>query len=280
MAKPRTAAGYDATHVTKVREACLYLATKVGDLLGELVIVGGLVPSLIVDQRREGLQRHIGTLDLDVGMEVAILEEGRYAELTARLRAAGFGPDTNERGNITRQRWKIDGPPKVTLDFLIAPTRPDDEGGHLRNLQDDFAAVIAPGLRLAFRDSKTVRLAERTIRGERAERSVLVCGAGAFVVMKALAFRNRGENKDAYDLSYVVRNYGEGVGDVAGLLAPLMEDLEAQKAVGFLREDFAAIDSLGPRRVSEFLFDARHDEEEGKVWSAVQDLLRFLDEKA
>jgi hypothetical protein len=280
MAKPRTAAGYDATHVTKVREACLYLATKVGDLLGELVIVGGLVPSLIVDQRQEGLQRHIGTLDLDVGLEVAILEEGRYAELTERLRAAGFGPDTNERGNITRQRWKIDGPPKVTLDFLIAPTRPGDEGGHLRNLQDDFAAVIAPGLRLAFRDSKTVRLAERTIRGERAERSVLVCGAGAFVVMKALAFRNRGENKDAYDLSYVVRNYGEGVGDVAGLLAPLMEDPEAQKAVGFLREDFAAIDSLGPRRVSEFLFDARHDEEEGKVWSAVQDLLRFLDEKA
>jgi hypothetical protein len=97
--------------------------------------------------------------------------------------------------------------------------------------------------------------------------------------MKALAFRNRGENKDAYDLSYVVRNYGEGVGDVAALLAPLIGDPEANKAVGFLREDFAAIDSLGPRRVSEFLFDARHDEEEGKVWSAVQDLLRFLDEK-
>jgi len=282
MAKPRTAAGYGATHVTKVREACLYLATKVGDLLGELVIVGGLVPSLIVDQKQEGLQRHIGTLDLDldVGMELAILEEGRYAELTERLRAAGFGPDTNERGNITRQRWKIDGPPKVTLDFLVAPTRPDDEGGHLRNLQDDFAAVIAPGLQLAFRDSKTVRLAERTIRGERAERSVLVCGAGAFVVMKALAFRNRGENKDAYDLSYVVRNYGAGVGDVAGLLAPLMEEPDAKKAVEFLREDFATIDSLGPRRVSEFLFDARHDDEEGKVWSAVQDLIRLLDEKA
>lgn len=279
MAKPRTAAGYDATHVTKVREACLYLATKVGDLLGELVIVGGLVPSLIVDQGQEGLERHVGTVDLDVGMEVAILEEGRYAELTDRLRTAGFGPDTNERGNITKQRWKIDGPPKVTLDFLIAPTRPDDEGGHLRNLQDDFAAIIAPGLQLAFRDSKTVRLAERTIRGERAERSVLVCGAGAFVVMKALAFRNRGENKDAYDLAYVVRNYGEGVGDVAALLAPLMEDPEAKSAVGFLREDFAAVDSLGPRRVSEFLFDARHDEEEGRVWSAVQDLLRLLDEK-
>ena len=32
-----------------------------------------------------------------------------------------------------------------------------------------------------------------------------MCGPGAFVVLKALAFRDRGEPKDAYDLVYVLR---------------------------------------------------------------------------
>jgi hypothetical protein len=34
------------------------------------------------------------------------------------------------------------------------------------------------------------------------------------VVLKALAFKNRGENKDAYDLVYLLRHFGKGVDDV------------------------------------------------------------------
>jgi len=54
-----------------------------------------------------------------------------------------------------------------------------------------------------------------------------MCGAGAYVVLKALAFDSHGENKDAYDLFYVIRNYGSGVSDVVAKLAPLLDDAEA-----------------------------------------------------
>jgi hypothetical protein len=185
----------------------------------ELVIVGGLVPSLIIDQTSDKIDKHVGTLDLDVGMQVAILDNRRYEAMTERLRAAGFGPDTNETGSPTRQRWKIDGPPKVTLDFLIPPSREGDRGGGLRDIEADFAAIIAPGLRLAFLDSVTVSLAGRTIRGEQARRDIRVSGAGAFVAMKALALRGRGENKDAYDLVYVLRNFGTGPVDTCPLVS-------------------------------------------------------------
>jgi hypothetical protein len=33
-----------------VRQTCLYVATKLGDLLDELVVVGGLVPSLLIPE--------------------------------------------------------------------------------------------------------------------------------------------------------------------------------------------------------------------------------------
>ena len=76
----------------------------------------------------------------------------------------------------------------------------------MRNIEPDFAAIIAPGLYLAFQDRKRIAISGRTIIGEWATRTIWVCGAAAYVVLKSLAFRLRGENKDAYDLYYLVRN--------------------------------------------------------------------------
>jgi hypothetical protein len=140
----------------------------------------------------------------------------------------------------------------VTVDFLIPPSREDDRGGKLRDIEPDFAAIIAPGLRCAFRDRKQVTLDGRTLFGEKATRNVWVCDAGAYVVLKALAFDSRGENKDAYDLFYIVRNYGSGVDAVFAKLEPLLDDEDAQKALAVLRRDFTDPEGVGPMRVAEF----------------------------
>ena len=167
--------------------------------MDELVVVGGLVPSLLVNQRvlPTGADSHVGTMDLDIGLAVALLEDGRYRTLAERLRSAGFEQDTSDRGHPTRQRWRILGRGRVTVDFLIPPSLPGDRGGALRDIEQDFAAIIAPGMHLAFRDREHVEIAGETIFGERATRTISVCGPGAYVVLKALAFRLRGENKDA-----------------------------------------------------------------------------------
>lgn len=273
--KPTTAAGYTSEHVALVRATCLYVATKLGDLMDDLVVVGGLAPSLLVAQDGP-VEAHVGTMDLDVGLTVALLDEGRYQALTERLRRAGFSQDENEDGNPTRQRWKITGTAKVTVDFLIQPTRPEDRGGRLRDIEADFAAIIAPGLHLAFQDRARITLSGPTILGEEATRDVWVCGAGAFVVLKALAFDLRGENKDAYDLFYVVRNFGAGVADVAACLVPLLDDAAAAEAVSILRRDFLAHNGVGPRRVAEFLSGAADDAVQADVVGFVTSLLQAL----
>ena len=254
--KPSTAAGYPAGQVARVKATCLYLATKLGDLMPEIVIVGGLVPSLLIDQEHLPLNvtPHAGTMDLDLGLAFALVGEERYQQVAERLESAGFVPDTNEDGNTTRQRWRISEPP-VTVDFLIEPKRDaEKKAGRLFNLTPDWAAIIAPGLHLAFKNDKTIAMKGRTIAGEYAERDVRVCGAGAFVVLKTLAFRIRGENKDAYDLYYLLGNYGQGVASVAAELRPLLSDATAKRAMEYLRNDFATSDSVGPRRTAEFLF--------------------------
>ncbi len=48
--KPGNATGYTARQATLVRRTCLYLATRLGDFADDLVVVGGMVPSLLIDQ--------------------------------------------------------------------------------------------------------------------------------------------------------------------------------------------------------------------------------------
>jgi len=59
-----------------------------------------------------------------------------------------------------------------------------------------------------------------TILGEKASREIWLSGPGAFVVLKALAFRNKRREQDAYDLYYVIRNYGSGVDDLSNASTP------------------------------------------------------------
>jgi hypothetical protein len=238
-----------------VRATCLQVATVLGDLMDDLVIIGGLVPSLLIDQNNleEGVEAHVGTLDLDVGMSLAIFDDEHYQAITERLRSAEFEPDKNDKGNPVFQRWVHREYRKITVDFLIPPSYETDRGGAIRKLEKDFGAIIAPGLELAFQDFQIISISGTTLKGENTTRRVRVCGAGAYVVLKALTFRNRGENKDGYDLYYLIRNYGAGVDEVAARFRKLLPNRECDKALEILREDFAEPNSVGVRRTVAFL---------------------------
>jgi hypothetical protein len=94
--------------------------------------------------------------------------------------------------------------------------------------------------------------------------------------MKALAFRNRGETKDAYDLSYFARFYAGAPRAIAEALTSLLPEIEATRGIHCLREDFHAVDSLGPRRVAEFVHGAPNEETQADAWAAIGDLLDLL----
>ena len=277
MAKPSRASGYDQERAELIRRACLYIATILGDLMEDRVVVaGGFVPYLLIPQDHlpAGAMGHIGTEDLDLALSLALLESEEYHEVAERLRSARFEPDVNHHGNRTAQRWVIDARGvRVRIDFLIPPRRETDKGGRLINLEADFAAFITPGLELAWRDRTRVTIAGRTILGERASRQVWVCGAGAFVLLKALAYRDRGEPKDAYDLFYVVRNHGAGPDDVAAAFRLLADHPLAERALAILREDFCVLDATGPMRVAAFLETGDDDVVQADVAAFLNDFV-------
>lgn len=281
--KPRHRSGYGTEEFGQVRAACLTLAVTLGAYLDDVCIVGGLVPALLIDTGRGEThgdpddERHPGTNDLDIGLALALLDDQRYTEISARLRAEGFEPDTNDSGNPTVQRWCL-GTLKVTVDFLMAPAPGQEVSLRVQNLQSDFGALITPGLELAFDERVQIELAGHTLKGERVQRTLPVCGPAAFVVLKALAFGDRGEPKDAFDLIYVIRHTpsrGEAIAQRLGRHAERHPNL-VRKALGLLSRDFDGPDGLGPQRAAEFAVAdyLELDEAAADAHGFVDDLLR------
>jgi Nucleotidyl transferase AbiEii toxin, Type IV TA system len=279
--KPRDRSGYRPAETEQVKSACLTVAVTLGALMDELCIVGGLVPTLLIDHQAQAApgtsDTHSGTNDLDIGLAVGLLNDHQYTEISRRLRQEGFIPDRNERGNPTPQRWKLANL-NVTVDFLLPPIPGADRGGRVHNLEGDFGALIAPGLELAFDERHQIDIDARALTGEAVSRKVPVCGPGAFIVLKTLAFADRGEPKDAYDLTYVLRRWPGGRAEIAARISEHATRHPAviQEALQKLARDFATPDSLGPQRAAAFegLVDEDLHAAAADAHGYVDDLLR------
>jgi hypothetical protein len=284
--KPRRRDGYTNEETEQVKALLLTVAVALGDMLAsDLCIVGGLVPSLLVDTTRvagDGNDEpHPGTNDLDIGLALALLDDERYTELSRRLRAEGFAPDENDDGKKTVQRWRM-GELNVTIDFLIPPAPSDEGSRRIKNLERGFGALVTPGLELAFDEKQFIKVEGCTLRGEHATRRIPICGPAAFVVLKALALANRGEPKDAYDIVYVVRQVRGGAHAIAARLAEHARhhrDVVA-RALGYLARDFATFDDIGPRRAAGFVGvdESTFDDDIADAHGYVADLLRLVRE--
>lgn len=275
---PRYAADYHPSYLALVRAALLQVALVLNDHLDAIVVVGGVVPSLIVpiDGTSVDQEAHPGTTDLDLALSLLVFEEERYEAIATRLRQGGFEPDVNDEGRPTRQRWRASSGDPVTIDFLIPPTGKQPAPGRVKGLTKDLGAFVIDGLDLAHQDRVQVTLEGITLRGAHGVRTVAVCGPAAFVVLKALAHQQRGLDKDAFDLHYILKHHGGTVAGIARRLAELRPHPAIDRALEALRANYARSDGFGPTAVAMFLTGRRDDDIEAEARAFVQDLLREL----
>ena len=282
MPEPQRASDYTPETYAVARASLLHLTTVLGDLIADATVVGGMVPSLITPIPEDpAVDTHVGTTDVDIALSLAVLDGNRYHAMADRMRRAGFAPDVNERGNATIQRWVLQEAPRATVDFLIPQASRVEAEQRIHNLEPDFGALVTRGLSDAIKTRVHVRIDGHTLDGARVARDVWVCGPDGFLVLKALAFRNRGEGKDAYDLYYVLKHHDVRAAGIGSRLRVLRDrdpiDPDAiDDAVRTLREDFGGIDGLGPTRAADFLATGSEDDVRADVAAHVAALLRAL----
>lgn len=274
--KPSFWDGYSYDDLDLAVKTCLSVFSYLWEYRERVVVVGGLSPYLLVkqDELPMGMAPHVGTMDLDLGLSLAVFDQASYQGLTERLRDAGFRPELNDKGNPRLQTWVLNDGSSVKVDFLIPLNSEGGNSGEICHIEGDFGAIITEGLGLAFRDRRWVTLEGFTLRQESLTRDVPVCGPGAFTVLKALAFKGRGARKDAYDLNYVWS--GLGVGEVSECLSLLSPDPIVDKALDIIQADFTRHDSLGPVRAAEFLYRTRDDAVQADVVGNAIEILRLV----
>jgi hypothetical protein len=104
--------------------------------------------------------------------------------------------------------------------------------------------------------------AERLDDGGLSKVIVRVANVLPYTVLKILAFQDRHENKDAYDLGFTLLNYRGGLNMAAQVAAasPIRNEPQVEEALLLLEERFRDANQDGPSAYASFLA-AENDEE-------------------
>jgi hypothetical protein len=119
-----------------------------------------------------------------------------------------------------------------------------------------LGAFNVRGAQLVTRDYAEHAIeADRLDDGGRSKVVVRIAGILSYTVLKILAFQDRHENKDSYDLIYCLLNFGDGPQDAgrAAAHSAIRGDVPVEAALRLLSERFADAEQDGPRAYGAFL---------------------------
>ena len=250
-----------------------------GTLKDTIRLVGGLVPRYLTPESPPDVPAHAGTTDVDIVFNLQVITEGEgYASLAEQLKARGFvryqRPGAKAPSSWQWER-KISEHESVVVDFLIDAADKTQEG---KPVSIEGEKVSALGIRHAgvvhnwFREKRVT--AELLDGAGTSTEVVRHADVTAYIILKASAFDQRGENKDAGDLVHVMR--------YAGTPAQIAEEIVARYQTG--KHTQAIMDTLavletrfcdgdgveghlrnGPIAAARFQLGLDQDDEEARV---------------
>ena len=221
--KPKTIGGYDAAVTEACERVLVTLLRGLGPWKESVFLVGGLAPRYLIASRPPDVPPHAGTGDVDVVVDVGILTDtDAYRTLEENLHAMNFSRATNQAGEKVSWRWqaRVDGRATMILEFLAE--HPELGGGRVKELPTDgnVSALNIPHASMVFDLYDTVELtAELLDEGGVATETVRYANVVSFTCLKAFAFDQRNERKDAHDLVYVLEHHPGGLDALHGAFA-------------------------------------------------------------
>lgn len=253
--EPQSAADYDDRTSAAVKAVLIEMGQILGAFKGKFAIVGGAVPWLLLGNED---MPHVGTLDVDVGLDAEALGDGEYVTLIDALRGHGYEQRKElRRFQLVRSVAATDGgaPIDVIVDFLMP--RDAEVIKNVPPLISDFAVQRADGADLALRFYQLVAIAGSMPEGGTNRVEVAVCLIAALLAMKGHAVQGRYKQKDAYDIYYCIRNYPGGPEALADACRPLLEHESGKVGFSYIADKFDSVDGFGPTCVRKFVEETK-----------------------
>ena len=238
----------DDKGVAAARAVILELMGILGEYREQLVLVGGWVPSLLLPDPKDPLDRHPGSLDVDLAVNHRGLTEAGYQTIDRLLRDAGYQRSNQQPFQYVREIQGV----KVRVD-LLAGEYGGTGASHRTQKVQDARPRKTRGCDLVFQISPEVVLVRGPLPGGSLDAAhVPVSSVVPFIVMKAMAMSGRRKNKDAFDIWYVLSHFRGGVEAVAERLRPHLDNGLVREGLEALAQKFASPEHVGPRDAAEF----------------------------
>ena len=219
MAKLSALRGYTDRHTHDCERVLVTLLRGLGPWKDSFCLIGGLTPRYLVPRRSPQTPPHVGTLDVDVVVDLQALTDTRaYRTLDDNFRRLHFERAKNPEGQPVSWRWqrRTEHGARIVLELLA--DAPDTSGGRTRPLPTNgrVSALNIPHSSIVLDLHQTVEVRAELLDGngivtEQVKHADLV----SFTCLKALAFDQRFEQKDAYDLVYCIEYAPEGPDAIA-----------------------------------------------------------------
>jgi len=274
--KPKHLGGYTSAHTLLCERTLVTLLRNLGPWKESVYLVGGLAPRYLIARSADAadLPPHIGTTDVDLVLNVSLLADiDAYRRLEQNLKGLGFDRGKNDEGAPQHFKWLKSMGDGATIVVDLLCDAPIDEGGKVAQLPGEkrLSALKIPGAYLVLDDYIEFPLTAELLddRGV-ATVHLRVVNIAAFLVLKCLAYEDRVEEKDAYDIIYCLSYYGEGAPSVAreftALQSRFPEDPFVERALQTLRSRFATDANTeghrkdGPHSYARFMTNPGHTE--------------------
>ena len=280
MAKPVTSDGYSDQHTTDCERVLVTLLRGLGPWKESVFLVGGLTPRYLVAARPPEVPAHAGTLDVDIVIDLQILADtAGYRTLEENLRTMRFERSINERGQRLSWRWQTRTENGALMVVELLADAPEIAGGRVEPLptKGNISALNIPHSSIVFDLHKVAEIrAELLGSGGIAVEKVKHADLVSFTCLKALAFDQRFEGKDAHDLIYCIEHAEKGLDGAAQMFREALKGKHGaviRNCLSILRNRFAGDGEVegyrkdGPVAVARFELDEGEtpDQREARV---------------
>jgi hypothetical protein len=219
MAKPATFDGYSDQYTQDCERVLVTLLRGLGPWKESVYLVGGLTPRYLVKARPPIVPAHAGTLDVDIVIDLQILADTEaYHTLEENLNKMGFERAENDKQQKLSWRWQTHTEHGALMILELLADAPEIAGGKVQPLPTEgtISALNIPHSSIVFDMHQITEIEAELLGGdgiavERIKHANLV----SFTCLKAFAFDQRFERKDAHDLLYCLEHAPEGADAVA-----------------------------------------------------------------
>lgn len=227
MLKPTTLEGYDKDVTEGCERVLVTLLSGLGPWRESIFLVGGLTPRYLIEKRPPDIPVHAGTGDVDIVVQLHMLSQtDAYHSLDDNFKKLGFERALGRNGKPVSWRWQTRVGKNTIVILELLADDPEKSGGKVVELptEGNVSAMNIPKSSIVF-DHHKVREIKAELLGDNgvATAELRYADLVAFTCLKALAFNDRIERKDAHDLVYCLQHYE------AGFDAIVAEFKEAQK---------------------------------------------------